>query len=287
MDVWEERTFISRYEGKTTGLVIYKNNEPTDATTNVLVDMVNSETGAVVFSDYPAYHTGEGSYEVLLNANDTATPGFYDLIWTFTLDTVVQTAKTFIEVGSAMPDYASLSDEMQMMVDSVWIRLADLFDSPYGGPNLSTYFQTKFDRNRIAQLAKIGLGRLNTIAQPHMTYSIGGPKPFPMVKWGALLEQATWIEVIKHLIRSYGEQPNWPGVTMARADRQHYVSHWRSVLADETGDLEDQLDSFKIAHMGLGRPHVTVAGGVYGNYAPTRMVGSHATRPRYWARFYA
>ena len=54
----------------------------------------------------------------------------------------------------------------------------------------------------------------------------------------------------------------------------------------EEDDLKKMLDVFKIAHMGLGRPHVLVSGGVYGNYGPTRIAsGSWASRPRYWARF--
>ena len=64
------------------------------------------------------------------------------------------------------------------------------------------------------------------MAQPHMTYTLNEPGQFPHEQWGALLEFATYIETIKHLKRSYVEQPDWQGVTVARADRRDYLQRW-------------------------------------------------------------
>jgi hypothetical protein len=55
---------------------------------------------------------------------------------------------------------------------------------------------------------------------------------------------------------------------------------------EEEEAAKAQLQVFKIASMGLGRPAILISGGVYGRYGPTRMAGSVAARPRYWTRFY-
>jgi hypothetical protein len=110
---------------------------------------------------------------------------------------------------------------------------------------------------------------------------------FPTAQWGPLLGTLTWIETLKHLIRSYTEQPNFIGSgNISRLDRRDYVQRWRDVLMDEEKAAQAQLDVFKISQMGLGRPAVLISGGVYGRYGPTRMAGSVAARPRYWTRFY-
>jgi hypothetical protein len=56
-------------------------------------------------------------------------------------------------------------------------------------------------------------------------------------------------------------------------------------MLDEEELVKQQLQHFKIASMGLGRPAVLISGGVYGRFGPTRMAGSIAARPRYWTRF--
>jgi hypothetical protein len=94
------------------------------------------------------------------------------------------------------------------------------------------------------------------------------------------------VEVIKHLMRSYVEQPDAQGIATARLDRRDYLQRWQVMFQIESDELKQLQDVFKIAHMGLSSPTVLVSGGVYGNYGPTRLVGSAAARPRYWARFY-
>jgi hypothetical protein len=284
---WEDREYVSRYGGLTTGLVLYDSGVPTDAAGVVTVDAVGAADGQPgSFTGRAATRVSTGHYEVNLTTADTGQPGLYDLIWHFTIGSVTGTAKTFIQIGESAPVYDSLDDDMKGIVERVWHRFADLFDSPYGGPHLQVYFQGHFGRQRIAHLLQNAVDRLNTIAQPHQSYSIAESGQFPVEKWGGLLGQALYVETIKHLIRSYVEQPVWEGVDISRADRRDYQQRWETVLQAEQEDLKAMLDVFKIANMGLGRPHVLVAGGVFGNYGPTRLTGSAASRPRYYARFY-
>lgn len=283
-----ERRYISQYGVDTVGVVIHKAGVPTDADGNVTVTMTTlDEVPVVIVPATVADHVAEGTYEFTMTTAATATPGVYRLNWTFNLDSNPEVITTLVEVGEQNAIYDNLTDDMKGLVEKVWVKFADLFDSPFGGPHLQVYFQTRFGRGRMANLLHSALGRLNTIAQPTTTYTLGPEPPvFPLGTWGSLLETALYIEAIKHLIRSYVEQPEAMGVSIARLDRRDYMARWERVLQMEQSDFENQLSVFKIRHMGLGRVRTLVSGGVYGNYAPTRLSHSAAARPRYWARFF-
>lgn len=285
---FRERQYVSQWGNDVLGLALYNQGQPGDADDQVMLALVNEETTTTVFSRV-ADHEGVGLYQVPLTGADTAVPGRYTLVWTYDLNGAAEEYRTYIEIGQSNPAYDSLSPDMKGVVDSVWLRFADLFDSPGGGPNLMTYFQSHFGRGRIAQLLRIGMGRLNTMAQPSSTYTVDGTgsASFPVAEWGPLLETVTYVEAVKHLIRSYVEQPNFMGSgAVTRLDRRDYMDRWAAVLTSEEQMLRSQMEVFKIAHMGFGRPRVLVSGGVYGRFAPTRAAGSVAARPRFWTRFY-
>ena len=135
----------------------------------------------------------------------------------------------------------------------------------------------------------VAINKINTIGQPWSNYTMdgnGGPQ-YPIAQWGGLLGQYTYVEMIKHLMRSYVEQPVLQGpASITRLDRRDYIERWRTVLQDESAELKSMLDTFKIRRMFGGAPKVLVSGGTYGRYAPTRIAGAVAARPRMWARWY-
>lgn len=286
-DLLGDRSYVSQYAIEPVGLVVHKASVVSDADANEVTIAMTSLDDAVTLFERSADHTEPGTYETLLSSVETSQTGIWKLTWTYAIDGTPQTFVSLVEVGEASPAYDRLDVGFRAIVESAWIRFADLFDSPNGGPHLQVYFQARFGRNRMAQLLGIAVNRLNTISQPHMTYSLDADNyPFPYVQWGGLLDQLLYIETIKHLIRSYTEQPTPEGIAVARLDRRDYMSRWKEVLDMETADATSALEVFKIAHMGLGRPRVLVSGGVYGNYGPTRLPQNAAARPRFWYRFY-
>lgn len=281
-----EREYASRYSIPTFVLLVHKLGVLADADAAVTVTMVNEEDDSVIFTARAATKTATGTYEVALTSAETGAVGFFKLTWSFVLDSVAQTFVSYIEVGFTTQDYDALSTGFKGIVESVWIRFADLFDSPEGGPHLQVYYQTHFGRGRLAQLLRIAVGKLNTVAQPHMTYTVDeNAKPFPYDQWGSLLEQSLYIETIKHLMRSYVEIPADSGIPVALLDRRDYLDRWGRILDIEQQEYKDAFGNFKIAHMGLGRPRVLVSGGVYGNWGPTRLPNA-AAQPRFSYRFY-
>lgn len=290
---WRDR----RYFGKNTVQVVGLSLLGSDGTTPIDAD------GGVTFSLYltsgpeetqtdlgirNATRTGVGMYEVTLSADDTDSLGNYLGIWNYTLNGVNEVYEVYMVVGESNPPYDQLTTPFKEIVDNVWIRFSDLFDSPAGGPHLQTYYQAHWSRGRMAQLMGMGLRRLNVVSQPYMTYTLDGVNGgvFPINQWGGLLELATYVEALRHLRRSYLEQPQFVGGNVTRLDRTDYWQRWGALLEDAEADLKGAQDTYKMANMFLGSPQVLVSGGVYGRYGPTRIAGSVAARPRYWTRFY-
>lgn len=282
------RQYVSQYSNDALTLGIHIAGVLADPDNNqVQVTMVDETTNTSVFTEY-ATRVSTGLYQVILTSSQSATPDNYTLTWEYSISSVGQFFQTYIVIGQADPNYDNLSSDMKNVVEGVWFRFADLFDSPEGGPNLQTYFQANWTRGRVAQLLGAAFGYINTMQQPFQQWSMDGSSGpiFPVAQWGSLLSQALLVECCKHLRRSYTEQPDLQGGNVTRLDRQQYWDRWSQILQDEQSTLKQQMDVMKISAMSLSQPMVLVSGGVYGRYGPTRYAGSAAARPRYWARFY-
>ena len=281
-----EQHYVSQFSTDTVGIQTYLTGALHDADGNTVTCVMRDASNNVIFTR-AATHVSLGTYTITFLSSDVAVPGSYTLTWTYTVNGTQDTFTTYINVGSTSPAYDALDPTFKTIIESVWARFGDLFDSPNGGPHLQAYFQTHMNRGRLAQLLHIAVGKLNTVGQPYMTYSLDMTmNPFPITQWGALLEQTLYMETLKHLVRSYTEQPTSVGVNVAMQDRTNYAEKWRAIYDMEYPEYKEQYDHFKISNMGFGRARVLVGGGVYGQYGPTRLPGSAVARPRYWARFF-
>jgi hypothetical protein len=164
----------------------------------------------------------------------------------------------------------------------------DGYDSPQGGPNLQMWYQTHFNRGRLAQLLRQAIQHLNVMGQPTTNYSSDGSTGalFPLPGWQGLVNSALTVEVLKHLMRAYVEDPEIQGAVQARMIRRDYMSRWASMLEVEEAEYKLQRDVWRIKMMFRMTPRVLVSGGAYGTYSPVRMIGNLAARPAMWWRFY-
>jgi hypothetical protein len=289
---WQERVYLSQFSAPPLTLTVYIAGQPGDpdgqAVTGRLF-MDNPDGTTALVDELTAVREQPGVYVITPTSADTQTPGYAQLDWAYAIGGRQQQYASYLEIGPANPSYDALPPEMQDFLNSqVWVRFADVFDSAGGGPNLQAYFQAHWSRGRAAQMMGIALQKINAAAQPWSSYTLdgnGGPQ-YPIQFWGGLLASYTYVECVKQLIRAYTEQPQFMGPPVARQDRRDYADRWREVVKDETAELKGLLDVFKIRHILNGSPRVLVSGGTYGNYAPTRIAGSVAARPRMWARWY-
>lgn len=246
----------------------------------------NYATGAQIWARATTMLAAPGTYRVTVSSVESGTPGLFYIDWTYAISGVAQQYRTDIEIPATTSSlYNALSDDYQSVVDYSWARFEDLFDSDVGGPHLKMYAQANFGRERVAQLMRVALNNLNSSSQPHSTYSIEPTgQAFPLTEWSGILEQGTTIEIIKHLMRSYVEQPDAQGVTSARLDRRDYLSRWREILEIETEEYQRQLAVFKMAQMNLGRGAILVGGGIYGRIPSHTNPAQRPSRMPSWVR---
>lgn len=280
-----DRQYVSRYAQPGFGLKVYQAGVLTDADAAPSVSLTREGETAPDWTR-TAERAETGSYTITLSSAETAEPTLASLRWDYALGGVAQVYGHDIEVGPSAPAYDALPPAWQGVIESVWWKFADLFDSPYGGPHLQVYLQTHFGRNRLAHLMGDAMQVLNTAAGGHAFHPVGGDS-FPFERWGGLLGDALYVEVLKHLVRSYVEQPEVIlGVTVSRVDRRDYMNRWQQVLDFATNDLERDLSRYRQASMNLGHVSVLVAGGAYGNWGPQINpggVGAAAARGYFWA----
>lgn len=289
---WRERQYVSQFSRPVLTFAIYIGGvlaDPDGSSVTARLMRENPDGTSSQLASYTAARQEAGVYEVTPSSGDTQATGYAELDWAYAIATVPQQYASYLEIGPANPHYDSLPPEMQAFLEQqVWVRFTDLFDSAGGGPNLQEYFQAHWSRGRAAQMMGIALQKINAVAQPWSSYTLdgnGGPQ-YPIQFWGGLLASYTYVECCRQLIRSYTEQPRFSGPPVARLDRNDYAAGWRQVVKDEEAEMKALLDVFKIRHIMNGSPKVLVSGGTYGRYAPTRIAGSVAARPRMWARWY-
>jgi hypothetical protein len=261
--------------------------QPVPPDLNPQVSMHTYSDGVELFSRMADPGTFVGEWIFTISSVESSTPGIYYLLWNWLLDGVPQIYRQDLEVpNEPSVAYQALSPEARHIVDRIWVRLADLFDSALGGPHLQEYAQTNFGRDRIAQLMQLAMNRITSRLQQPQQWNLYVDEGYPYAEWSGLLEQSLWIETLKHLHRSYIEQPTPQGVPVARLDRTEYYRRWAEVISLETGEFNEMLDVFKLSLMGLGNVAVIVAGGVFGKMQPPLNMPARGRRmvqpPRFW-----
>jgi hypothetical protein len=276
-----EREYVSLNRPKTMGLIIQIGGVQADPDDNAVnVTIINEAEQEIV--DRAATRMAEGDYQITLTPAETSASGPYTVQWGYEVGGEEEIFVTYIQIGDPSPAYDALSDTMKLVIEQTFNRFDDLYDSSLGGPHLYTYLQANFGRERMVHLLGLALNKLNMVSQPFQSFTA---ETFP-AEWAGILEMALYVEVIRHLMRSYVEQPDLRGMTVGYEDRRDYLMRWEMILREAKEDLEDALEVFKMAFMGLGSPGVLVSGGVFGDYGPTRLPGSASARPRYYFQFH-
>lgn len=288
------RQLSQSLEGELTLAILNSRGEPIDPDEGSLKVTVsftnpsdNTEESLVEGSDN-WIRDGKGLYRFVLYPDKTQNRGLIDAEWDYSLDGHSASFTDHYQIIEYMPTYVSLTLEQRAIVERIAWRFADLFDNSTGGqPAFFEEFQTSYSYERIAQMMEIATYKINTTKQPLTNFkvgSLGSGRSFPKA-WLGLLEMGSYLEVLRHFIRSYVEQPSLVGGSVTAVDRRDYMQRWQSVLQEESVHYDQQLILFKRKNMNLGRGALTVAGGVFGGGSSVFRPGGYAAGLR-GSRFY-
>lgn len=211
-------------------------------------------------------HPAIGVYTYTITPPVTNVVCLLRAVWTYKVGGVNLTYTEHLQIRDPMPTYDGFSDAEKGAVQMIVNLFADNYDSMTGGPHLIEEFQTKFTNERIAQLLNWAVQKMNMTKQPITNWMLSSPGTngnFPQNWWGLLI-MGGYLEVLKHLIRSYVEQPDIRNADVAYVDRRDYLNRWQSVLQMEQKEYDEMLVLVKRKMMNLGSTSMLVSGGIFG-----------------------
>lgn len=186
-----------------------------------------------------------------LRFTDTTLRGQYAAVAKFAFtDGSVKSTRTDFEVIDPFrdtfdpqdPDYDQQAHYKHIVSDKVWSKITDLFDSQDGGPWMMDMTLNVFSPARIQDFIDEALFDINVynpptdftivkFAQPiPINIDASGTGPNPNL---TVLVQGTLIAVIRHLMRTYVEQPTPAGGQVTYEDRRDYLQRWGTIYQIE------------------------------------------------------
>lgn len=153
-------------------------------------------------------------------------------------------------------------NETDMVIDQVSLRLEDLFDSTTGGPWLKDQSMAHFDFTKVADFIPEALFDINkempptnytldTFCMP-VSQVLSDGEVFTMNPNMPLLVKGVLVLTIRHLMRSYTEQPIPQGGQVVWHDRTRYQQMWKAIYDVEYADYIAAVRLAKRTELGLG-----------------------------------
>jgi hypothetical protein len=219
--------------------------------------------------------TGDGAAEYLVPSAAITEPGEYLSIAQFQLNDG-RKKSVIVDFDVVDPFEAISTGPFDPWIDLTWRKIEDCFDSEIGGPWLRDMTLARFDKSKIRTLLPEALLDIN-VQQPITSFN---ESSFPRDDTGgALLSQALLVSTLRHLVRSYTEQPDVTSSPVAFLDRKRYSEAWATVLKIEEPEYRRVLALWKRQFFGFGTSKLLVSSKA-GRLVPAPM------RTRYSGRGY-
>lgn len=193
-----------------------------------------------------------------LQFDDTDQQGLYIAVATFTLADGARKSMTIqFEVYDPFNPPAPTAEEI--VANKVWDKIEDCFDSEVEGPWLRDMTLNVFNRGKMQDFIDEGLFDIN---QQNPPTDIGleaffqGDQPNSDLP---LLVQGTFLSVVRHLIRSYVEQPQPMGAQVVYEDRREYLQRWQETYQIELETYSRWIALWKRKYLQLGHAKSLVA----------------------------
>jgi len=264
---------ISQYSTELIGIIISDSGMPEDADADVTLTIVRESDNEVLVLDAIATHEPAPTPALLGHYSYSMTPlitnqkGNYTITWKYTLGGDPREFPYQFMVVTPQPYWDSLNAKQKGVIENIYFKLSDGFDSTIGGPYLWELPQSNFGYETIARLTIIdGMNAINfegpkAFQQP---YSFGPGTRQIGEGWYGLVQQAGFYETLKHLSRSYLEIPQATNVPTAYEDRTRYSEMWMRLAEAEGERLLRQIHMIKRAFaFGVKARAQLVAGGIF------------------------
>ena len=258
-----------QYAVEPVGIMTYSQGVLTDPDNKIVtLSIINSDNGTVVVAPGTvATYESTGTYQYMLNSNQTSIQGNYDITWNYTISGSPRVYVDQIVITDQMPYWSNLGYDERQIVTGIVHRLDKSFDSTAGGPYLQELQQSGFMMyEEVAMVMQDEtIDYINFEFQPIFTpaYEIGlnAQVPYPSTYYGVLASQ-TYAHFLKHIARNYIEQPSPTGMNAAWMDRRDYYQRWWQLYLFDKEVADKQLRQMKRQFMVGSKRSLLVAGGL-------------------------
>jgi hypothetical protein len=207
----------------------------------------------------------DGSGSLVYETDDTFAPGHYIGVAKFELiDGTYQSTSADFEL---FDPFKMITSANQVVADGVWMKLEDCFDAEDEGPWLQDVTMNFFREEKMEEFIQSALFDINYQNPPTdlkinnfvMTNTSVTPNTYSVTDNYPLLVQGVLIQVLRHVMRSYVEQPMPTGVQIAWQDRRDYLQRWKEVFDIEKMQYDRWVALYKRGFLQLGHAKVLVA----------------------------
>ena len=279
MPLGTERDISTVNQGDTADLYAYvrdQDSNPIPAADITSVSFtIQDPTGAKTTTDGTIEPDGSG----FLRYATAAKPiGEYIAMVKFTLNSG-EIRSTRLDFTVIDPFAEVVPTQNEVVAANVWDLLEDCFDSELGGPWLRDMTLAFFDKKKIEQFIPYAMLDINN-TPPTTTldlgmfvlvqYDVDGVTPIGVKVQDSIpvIAMGTLIQVIRHLMRSYVEQPAPMGSEVAYEDRRDYLQRWQLILQDLLADYQRTVLLWKRQFYHFGKSALSIhskAGRLYGS----------------------
>lgn len=200
---------------------------------------INAQAGTIT-SDGTGFFLVSGSYTIYSGEYKAFAKFMYtDPVTTFVVSKTVLTSfeviDPFVRTGTTPADPA---------VDLCWQKIEDCFDSEYGGPWLRDMTMANFSKDKVRDFVPDVLLEIN--AEMPQTEFTSTSFPWATDDGTSIFGLGLLVSTIRHLMRSYTEQPDQSSSPTPHLDRTRYQQAWASVYAIEKERYDHILPLFKV-----------------------------------------
>lgn len=184
--------------------------------------------------------------------------GHYIAVATFELvDGTTKSTRVDFEV---FDPFEIVDTPVRVVADGVWTKLEDCFDAENEGPWVQDVTMNFFREEKIEKFINDALFDIN-YQHPPTDLTIGSfvNSDNTVTSNYPLLVQAVFIQALRHIMRSYVEQPMPTGAQIAWQDRRDYLQRWQSMYELELAQYQRWVALYKRGFLQLGRSKVLVA----------------------------
>jgi hypothetical protein len=193
---------------------------------------------------------GTGVYTVAGSVNQA--PGNYRAVARFTyVEGDTERTKTVPVEYDCVDAFARTENTpADQSVDSAWRKLEDCFDSDQGGPWLKDMTMAQFDRDKLKDFLPEVFLEVNA-QMPQTTWSTNN-FDWTSHDGSAIISLGLLCAAIRHLMRSYTEQPDIMNSQVGYNDRRRYQQAWAAIYQIEQPRYADLLKLYKASQWNTG-----------------------------------